>query len=482
MTQRTGGIDLATLEQLVADGTIDTVVVAFADLQGRLLGKRVVGRFFLDHVVGPQTEPGSDEQGSVQGPAGEGIEACDYLLTVDVDMNVVEGYRYASWDSGYGDLRAVPDLSTLCVTPWLEATALVLCDVVDVTTGEPGRRVAAPDPEAPARPGDEPRADGEVRVGARVLRSQRERTTSWPRHRATGPWPRPRRRGSASTTTCSRRPRTSRSCGPSERHGGGRPAGGVLQGGGGTGPARAQPALRRRTADGGQPHHLQERGQGDRSRLGKAITFMAKPRIDQPGSSCHIHTSIWSTSDDRPLSPSERRSARAMSDRMRAWLGGILERSVALSLCFAPYVNSYRRYQPGSWAPTAVVWSPDNRTCGLRLVGHGAGLRVESRVPGRGLQSLHRVRGADRGRPGRHRAVVSTVASRSRATRTRPARCPASRGTCPTPSRRSATRRSPPRRWAPTWHFHLLHAAEDEWRAFNDVVTEWEIRRNFERI
>ena len=119
-----GQIDLTTLASLVDADEIDTVVVAFVDLQGRLMGKRVTGRFFMDHVAG------------TDGAEGEGIEACNYLLTVDVDMNVIEGFRYATWEGGYGDFRGRPDLSTLRVTPWLEKTAMVLCDIVD-HHGEP---------------------------------------------------------------------------------------------------------------------------------------------------------------------------------------------------------------------------------------------------------------------------------------------------------------------------------------------------------
>ena len=110
-----GLLTMDELAELVDSGAVDTVLVVFPDLQGRLMGKRVVGRFFLDYVVGKN----------------EGIEACDYLLTVDVDMNVIEGYRYSTWDGGYGDFRAIPDLSTLRIIPWLEATALVMCDIVD---------------------------------------------------------------------------------------------------------------------------------------------------------------------------------------------------------------------------------------------------------------------------------------------------------------------------------------------------------------
>ena len=127
----TGRISLANLDSLVTDDLIDTVVVAFVDLQGRLMGKRVTGRFFLDHVAG------SD------GTDGEGIEACDYLLTVDVDMNVLEGFRYSSWEGGYGDFRGRPDLSTLRVTPWLEKTAIVLCDIVESSDEPPIARLRA---------------------------------------------------------------------------------------------------------------------------------------------------------------------------------------------------------------------------------------------------------------------------------------------------------------------------------------------------
>ena len=207
MTQRTGGIDLPTLEQLVADGTIDTVVVAFADLQGRLLGKRVVGRFFLDHVVGPT---GRDEPRD----SGEGIEACDYLLTVDVDMNVARGLPVRVVGRR---LRRLPRRPRP-VDPVRHA--LARGDRAGaVRRGrrddrEPGRGVAPPDPAPPARPGGRARAHGHVRLRARVLRPQRHLRRAG-RGRLPHAGRHARRRGSASTTTCSRRPRTSRCCGPS---------------------------------------------------------------------------------------------------------------------------------------------------------------------------------------------------------------------------------------------------------------------------
>jgi glutamine synthetase len=211
---------------------------------------------------------------------------------------------------------------------------------------------------------------------------------------------------------------------------------------------------------------------------GKAITFMAKPRIDEPGSSCHIHSSVWSV-DGAPLSPGE--GSHGTSELFRAWMGGLLAHSRELSLCFAPFVNSYKRYQPGSWAPTAVVWSPDNRTCGLRLVGHGAGLRVESRIPGAdcnpyiafaaviaaGLDGIDR--GLDCGDPYEGNGYTAPDVER----------IPWNLVEAIEAFRASELAVGA---FGEDVHFHLLHTAEMEWRAFNNVVTEWELRRNFERI
>ena len=209
---------------------------------------------------------------------------------------------------------------------------------------------------------------------------------------------------------------------------------------------------------------------------------MAKPRIDEPGSSCHIHSSIWSP-DGRPLAPGSGGDADrfGMSSAFRAWMGGIQAHSRELSLCFAPFVNSYKRYQAGSWAPTAVVWSPDNRTCGLRLVGHGAAMRVESRIPGAdcnpyiafaaiiaaGLDGIDR--GLDCGDPFVGNAYTAEDVER----------IPWNIVEAIDAFEQSGFARDA---LGDDVHFHLLHTARAEWRASNDVVTEWELRRNFERI
>lgn len=466
----TGLIDIPTLTRLVDDDEIDTVVVAFVDLQGRLLGKRVTGRFFLDHVVGELDEDGQHD--------GEGIEACNYLLTVDVDMNVLEGFRYSTWEGGYGDFRGRPDLSTLRVTPWLDRTALVLCDIVE---GEHQDPVAVSPRQILRRQIERAEAMGlRVKFGSELeffaydagyddlardaYRHLADSTSSWYnldyhvfQTTKDEPLLRAIRNGML---------------------GAGLP---VEFSKGEAAPGQHELNLRYSDAlTMADNHTVYKNGAKEIAHLqGKSITFMAKPTIEEPGSSCHIHSSIWSIEDDRPLSPGE--GPYGMSTAFRSWMGGILEHSVELSLCFAPYVNSYKRYQPGSWAPTASVWSPDNRTCGLRLVGHGAGLRVESRIPGAdcnpylafaaviaaGLDGIER--GLDCGEPYTGNAYTAPEVPR----------IPWNLVEAMDAWEGSKFAKDA---FGEDVHFHVLHSAREEWRAFNNVVTEWELRRNFERI
>jgi len=462
----TGVIDLPTLSRLVAEDQIDTVVVAFVDLQGRLMGKRVTGRFFLDHVAG---------DGTVE---GEGIEACNYLLAVDVDMNVIEGFRYATWDGGYGDFRGRPDLSTLRVTPWLEKTALVLCDIVD-HQGEPvrvsPRQVLQHQMARAAERGLTVKLGSELEFFAydrhfddlarEQYRTISEHTSSWYnldyhvfQTTKDEPLIRAIRNGMVDAGL------------PVEFSKGEA--------------APGQHELNLRYADAqtmADNHTIYKNGAKEIAHLqGKALTFMAKPTIDQPGSSCHIHSSIWSLDDDRPLCPAEGEPT-AMSPIFRSWMGGILAHSRELSLCFAPFVNSYKRYQPDSWAPTAVVWSPDNRTCGLRTVGHGPAMRVESRIPGAdcnpyiafaaiiaaGLDGIDRE--LDCGDPYVGNAYTAPDLERI------PWNLVEAIGLF-----RDSTFAA--ESLGEEVHFHLTHSAEEEWKAFNNVITEWELQRNFERI
>jgi glutamine synthetase len=369
----TGMLTVATLREQARRGAIDTVLVAFTDHYGRLVGKRFDAGFFLDHAV------------------AHGAEACDYLLTVDMEMNPVPGYRLASWESGYGDFHLAPDLRTLRVAAWLDRTALVLCDVLD---GDSHAPVAAAPRNLLRAQVERARARGFTAMAGSELEYYLFRT---------------------SYREAARKPFAALE-----------PAGWhledyqLLQG------ARTEPfhaAVRRALAASGVPvenskgewgkgqHELNIRyadvlEMADRhviykqclkelaDAMGLAVTFMAKPDAAQAGSSCHLHLSLWrgakaafagAASDATPSGRKSRPRPLPRvqgSDVFRHFLAGWLAHAEELMVCYAPTVNSYKRYQSASWAPTRLAWSHDNRTAGFRVVGRGEALRIECRIPG----------------------------------------------------------------------------------------------------
>ncbi|NJC68234.1 glutamine synthetase [Planosporangium thailandense] len=351
---------MLTLDELrtaVAAGTIDTVVLAIADMQGRLQGKRFHARHFLDEVV------------------KNGTEGCNYLLAVDVDMNTVDGYAMSSWASGYGDFAMVPDLDTLRRTPWQPGTALVLADLASLD----GAPVVASPRQILRRQLE--------RLGERGLVAYAGTELEFIVYRDSyeGAW----RRGYRDLT-----PVNLYNVDYS-----------LL------GTARVEPLLRRirnEMADAGlQPesakgecnlgqheiafrfadalacadnHSVYKNGAKEiAAQEGMALTFMAKPN-QREGNSCHIHFSLRSDSGEAVFGEGD---GHGMSTLMRQALAGVLATMPEFTLLYAPNINSYKRYQPGSFAPTAVRWGTDNRTCALRVVGHSAdALRFENRVPG----------------------------------------------------------------------------------------------------
>ncbi len=221
------------------------------------------------------------------------------------------------------------------------------------------------------------------------------------------------------------------------------------------------------------------------SGLGRAATFMAKWSMDAAGSSCHIHTSLWDAATGAPLmapTRGEPASRSGLSPVGRQFLAGQLRSAAELAWCFAPYVNSYRRYVPDSWAPTALVWGEDNRTCGFRTVGTGAGRRVESRIPGADVNPYLALAATIAGGLWgiEHELELEPAVHRQRLRRHR--RAPASRPRCPRPSTRLASSQVAAEAFGPEVHHHLLNTARQEWAAANRVVTDWELARNFERI
>jgi glutamine synthetase len=353
-----GLLTLDTLKGLVESGDMDTVLVCMVDMQGRLIGKRVTGHYFLDEVV-------------------EGMHVCDYLLTVDMDMEPVPGYRASSWDLGYGDFGVRPILSTLRHIPWLPGTALVLGDCVD----HHGNDV----PHAPrsilkrqvARLGAmglkaymgselELYVFDESYETAREKQYRGVKTSGWYiedyhifQTTKEEPLIRAIRNG---------------------MDGAGVP---VEFSKGEWGPGQEEINLRYAEAlEMADRHVIYKNGVKEIAYLqGKAVTFMAKWDNAFAGSSCHIHSSLWDAEAEKARF-FEDGAELGMSALFRSYLAGQLALVREMTYFLAPYINSYKRFQAGSFAPTKAVWSMDNRTSGFRVLGHGASLRVECRIPG----------------------------------------------------------------------------------------------------
>jgi glutamine synthetase len=343
---------MLTLDELRADESVDTVIMAFTDMQGRLLGKRLHRDFFFEQV-----------------DHGHGTEGCNYLLALDMEMDPVPGYEIASWERGYGDFELLPDLATLRRIPWLEATAMVQCDVA-WADGSPVR----PSPRQVLRAQIErARALGFEAMFASELEFYLLRETYEEAHR----------KGYVDLTPSVpyildyhilaasydepllRRIRNG-------MHGAGIR---VETSKGEAWPGQQEINFRYGDALAMADNHVVYKNGAKEiaHQNGCSITFMAKPHHDWIGSSCHIHSSLWRD---------EANAFAGESEVFRSYLAGQIACSRELAIFFAPNVNSYKRYAAGSWAPTTLAWGRDNRTCGFRIVGSGSALRAETRIPG----------------------------------------------------------------------------------------------------
>jgi len=452
-------LTIEELKALIDRGEIDTVLVAFADLQGRLVGKRVMGRYFLENV------------------ASGSIEACNYLLAVDVEMNPMPGYRVFNWDQGYGDFSAVPDLATLRLVPWLERTALVLCDLVDEASREPisvsPRQILKRQEDLAAERGFR------IKIGAELeffLFKESYSEASAKQYRDLTPH--------SDVVEDYHILQTSRDEYLIRAIRNGLEAAGVpvefSKGEAGRGQHEINLVYADATemADRNTVYKNAAKEMADAH--GRAITFMAKYDMDEVGSSCHIHSSVWDVSGSTSLMWDEE-GAHHMSDTFRHWLGGLVHCSRELTLLFAPTVNSYKRFQPDSWAPTAVAWGIDNRTCGLRVVGHGQGYRVESRIPGADVNSYLAFAGViAAGLWGvEHRLEPGDPLVGNAYEDPDVEHIPSTLVEAIELFRHSEVAVAA---FGPEVHHHILNTAEQEWAAFNRTVTDWERRRNFEQL
>ena len=345
---------------MIRDGRIDTLIVAFADMQGRLMGKRVQGQAFLNGAI------------------DHGAHFCTYLLGTDMEMNTPEGYALMNWETGYGDWIAEPLWDTMRVVPWLEATAIVLADAYDHHGAEipiTPRTLLKRQVERAAGMGFSVQAGSEFEY-----------------YLLTDTYEDAHRKGYVGL----------------DRFGYYNEDYHLLQG------TKAEPIhrrLRNQMTEAGIPvefskgeaapgqhevniHYSDVLEMADRSVLfkhgakeiawlnGYGLTFMAKPDHTWTGSSGHLHMSLWDPAVKKALFHDAKGKPYGMSRTMRHFLGGMMKLSRELAIFVAPNVNSYKRYAVASWAPVNVVWGHDNRTTGFRIVGDGDGVHIENRFPG----------------------------------------------------------------------------------------------------
>ena len=447
-------LTLDALREAIDLGEVDTVILGFTDMQGRLQGKLLHARFFLDTVV------------------AHGTEGCNYLLAVDVDMNTVDGYAISSWEKGYGDMVFVPDWATIRRMPHLAGTVLVQCDLAWL--------------------------DGEdVVVSPRsILKRQVERA-------AAHGW-----KAFAGTELEFVVYENSYEDAFDRAYRGLTPANQYNVDYSLLGSSRVEPLLRSirntmydaglnvesakgecnfgqheiaflynevvTTADNHSVYKLAAKQLA--SQAGKSITFMAKPN-EREGNSCHIHLSLRGA-DGALVLAGERR--HGLSPLAEHFLAGQLAALRELTLLYAPNINSYKRYVPGSFAPTAVRWGVDNRTCAYRLVGHGQSLRAENRVPGGDVNP--------------YLAIAAMIAGGLDGIEKELPLEPAVKGNAyadPGP-RVPVTLRDALAAWEGSELAraafgkdvaeHYANHARVELAAFDAAVTDWELRRGFERM
>jgi glutamine synthetase len=454
---RDAGANPRELETLIRRGEVDTVLTVFPDSLGRLMGKRVVGRYFLDHVQ------------------SDGLHACIYLLTVDMEMEPLPGFRLTSWERGYGDMKLAPDLGTWRLVPWLPKTALVFCDVY-TEEGEPIE-------EAPRW----------------VLRRQLERAE---------------KQGLIIKTGSELELylfRESLDEARAKRYHGLRPVSDYLEDYHILQTSKEEPlvrAIRNHMEAARVPVEFSKgewgRGQeeinlryaealemADRHVLykhgvkeiawsqGCSVTFMAKYDMGSAGSSFHLHSSVWDRHGKKNLFAA--RGSRQGTPLFKQWVAGQMAMARELAYFYAPTINAYKRYQAGSFAPTRIACGWDNRTCGFRICGEGPSFRVENRIPGADANP--------------YLAFAATIAAGLYGVQKR-LRCPpfyegnayedGSLAQVPKTLREGLEELERSRVARETFGDkvveHYLHHGRLEQQAFDQAVTDWELIRHFERI
>ncbi|MBS1255730.1 MAG: Glutamate--isopropylamine ligase [Deltaproteobacteria bacterium] len=455
----TGMITIDELKRQVETGEIDTVVVAFTDLYGRFMGKRFDAEFFIEDAV------------------ENGTHGCDYLVTVDMEMEPVSGYEYSNWERGYGDFHLVPDFDTMRKASWLDRSAMVLCDVKDNKTHEltnvAPRSMLRSQIDAADKMGFSAKAGSELEYFIFQNSFQEAAENGYSELKPAGWY-------------------------IEDYH--------ILQG---TREENYNGAVRRHLRDSGVPvenskgewgkgqHELNVRysdilTMADRHAIYKqclkevadqqdiSVTFMSKYKDGHAGSSCHIHLSLWS-SEENAFPGSLIEGPVECSETFRWFLGGWISHMRELMVFYAPTINSYKRYEFQSWAPTRIAWCHDNRTAGFRVVGHGPSLRIECRIPGADCNP--------------YLAYTAALASGLDGIRNKIEPPPMFVGDVytaedlpevPRTLREALTSFEQSEFAELTFgkevHQHYIHFFRTEVEAYEAAVTDWELKRYFERI
>ncbi len=448
-----------SVDQLRADvaaGVIDTVVVAFTDMQGRLQGKRLHARHFLDEVL------------------QHGTEGCNYLLAVDVEMNTVAGYAISSWERGYGDMEFELDLATLRRTPGQPYSATVQCDLSWL------------DGSGPVRPSPRSVLNSQVAAAADLglvaycgtelefIVFENSFDDAWDR-RYVGLTNANRYNvdysilGGGRVEPLLRTIRNEMATAGLE----------VESAKGECNPGQHEIAFRfGEVVSNCDNHVIYKNGAKEiAAAQGQSLSFMAK-FDEREGNSCHVHLSLRGTDDSSVFADAGRAGGR--SELFEQFVAGLLTTLREFTIFYAPNINSYKRFAPGSFAPTAVAWGADNRTCALRVVGHGAGLRVENRVPGGDVNPYLAVAAMMAGglHGIREKLTLEDEFVGNAYTSDRP-RVPATLAQARELLGGSAIARTA---FGDDVVEHYLNAADVELGAFNAAVTDWERVRGFERL
>jgi glutamine synthetase len=357
-----GNLSFGDLKKAVQAGTIDTVIVAMVDMQGRLIGKRFHAQYFVDGAY-------------------EETHACDYLLANDIDMEPVPGYAAASWDKGYGDFVLKPDMATLRHIPWLDGTALVLADVLDHHHHDLPHS---------------PRAMLKKQVARLAAMKMRAFVASELEfYLFAETYETARQKRYADLATAGHYIEDYHVFQTTKEEGVMRAVRNGLQGAGipvenskgEWGPGQEEINVRYADAlEMADRHAILKNGIKEIAWAhGKAVTFMAKWNYALAGSSAHVHASLWDAAGKKPLFL-DAKAEHGMSALMRSFVAGQLAYARDITFFLAPNINSYKRFQAGTFAPTKAVWSRDNRTAGFRLCGEGTkAIRIECRIGGADL-------------------------------------------------------------------------------------------------